>query len=323
MNNFDEINIVPLYNLGQTCYLNAITQCLVCTPELYDLIRRYDYYVSANILLMEFTKLAKMMYGGGQAPLKPTNWYRAFLASFKEPPHQQEDAHEVLLHILDEFHENLKPPLTIYKDFNDDPLVKKSLADLKGIPMSPINEIFMGQLHQRTQCTKCRHLNHYFPTFKNFQFPLGSSGQKSNYKMLTHLMAEYCHKERITINCDHCHEKNVLAHKKITLWRLPDVIIITLGRFNPDSTKNNLHVDFELEGLDLTKFFTYPVVHKHHYDLYATINHHGTLNFGHYTSRIKYQNRWLHIDDDRVREIHPDDVVHPSVYILFYRRTPQ
>jgi len=323
MNNLNELDISSLYNLGQTCYLNAITECLVYTPPLAKYILTGEYYDKADLLLMEFTKLAKMMYSD-QYKLQPKGWYKAFLRSFKEPAYQQEDAHEVLLHILDVFHERLRRPMAIYKDKNEDSLIKKSLIDLKKIPMSPINEIFMGQLHQRTQCTNCRHLNHSFPTFKNLQFPLGQSG-KSNlripkYRMLNHLMAEYCHKERIIINCDSCGAKNVTAHKKITMWKLPQVLIITLGRFNPDATKNNIHVDFDLEGFDLTKFSTYPIVYKQVYNLYATINHTGTLDYGHYTSRIKYQGYWLHINDEKISRIEPDDVVTAETYILFYKR---
>jgi ubiquitin C-terminal hydrolase len=330
MNHQYQCNLSALYNLGQTCYLNAVIQCLAYTQPLAKFILQGDYHSEANLLLMEYAKLVKTMYSD-QNRIKPVQFYKALLRSFKTPPHQQEDAHEVLLHILDAFHENMKRPLTIYRDFhsNENILIQKSLNYIKNVPVSPINQIFMGQLHQRTQCTKCRHLNHSFPTFMNLQLPLASDTLLKNnmnakrYIKITDLIADYCHKEKITFTCEHCKSKNVEGHKKITIWRLPEILILTIGRFNPDYTKNDQHVDFDLEDLDLTKFLTYPVVSKQYYDLYATVNHEGgSLDYGHYISQIKYRNNWLKIDDEAVSRINPDDVINNTAYILFYRRNP-
>ena len=326
LNNLYQCNLSALFNLGQTCYLNAVTQCLAYSQPLAKYVLQGDYHSRANLLMMEYAKLAKTMYSD-QNRIRPIQFYKAFLRSFKTPAHQQEDAHEVLLHILDQFHENLKRPSTIYRDFNhDNPLIQKSLNYIKNVPISPINQIFMGQLHQRTQCTKCRHLNHSFPTFLNLQLPLASStllNTNKKYIKITDMIADFCHKEKITFTCEHCKTKNVDAHKKITIWRLPEILILTLGRFNPDYTKNDQHVDFDLEDLDLTKFLTYPVISKQYYDLYATVNHQGrSLDFGHYISQVKYRNNWLKIDDEVVTRLNPDDVINNSAYILFYRRNP-
>ena len=58
------------------------------------------------------------------------------------------------------------------------------------------------------------------------------------------------------------------------------------------------------------------------YDLYAVINHKGTMESGHYTAMCKSlaTNLWYHCDDSRVKEISHEKVLSENAYILFYAR---
>lgn len=56
------------------------------------------------------------------------------------------------------------------------------------------------------------------------------------------------------------------------------------------------------------------------YDLYATVDHGGSLSFGHYTANVKFDGEWYHISDSSVHSISPNQVVSSSAYILFYRK---
>ena len=58
------------------------------------------------------------------------------------------------------------------------------------------------------------------------------------------------------------------------------------------------------------------------YDLYAVINHKGTMESGHYTAMCKNldTNLWYHCDDSRVKEISCERVLSENAYILFYAR---
>lgn len=92
--------------------------------------------------------------------------------------------------------------------------------------------------------------------------------------------------------------------------------------------KLDLHVDFPLAGLDMSKYVTGQEAQGQNmiYDCYAVSNHYGNMGFGHYTAYAKNPNtdRWYEFDDSRVQQISEDRVKHTVVtdaaYNLFYRR---
>ncbi|XP_054990388.1 ubiquitin carboxyl-terminal hydrolase 31 [Sorex araneus] len=146
--------------------------------------------------------------------------------------------------------------------------------------------------------------------------------------------------------CPHCKQ---LQQGSITLslWTLPDVLIIHLKRFRQEGDRRlklqNM-VKFPLTGLDMT-----PHVVKRSqsswslpshwspwrrpyglgrdpedcvYDLYAVCNHHGTMQGGHYTAYCKnsVDGLWYCFDDSDVQQLSEGDVCTQTAYILFYQR---
>jgi len=118
--------------------------------------------------------------------------------------------------------------------------------------------------------------------------------------------------------------------KKFDLWKLPQILIIHLKRFDFNSgyrEKLETLVDFPLEGLDLRPWCIDREVSKNCvYDLYAVSNHSGTVGGGHYTAYAKnlVDKRWYNFNDASVT---PLDVEHPErecvtalAYVLFYVR---
>lgn len=125
--------------------------------------------------------------------------------------------------------------------------------------------------------------------------------------------------------CPQCEERRQ-ASKKLDLWRLPKVLVIHLKRFSYNrSIKHKLdtHVNFPIHDLDLTKY----IANKNNsepqlYELYALINHYGSMGSGHYTAHIKLldENRWYNFDDSHIVAISEEDVKTNAAYVLFYRR---
>ncbi|XP_054849020.1 ubiquitin carboxyl-terminal hydrolase 31 [Eublepharis macularius] len=146
--------------------------------------------------------------------------------------------------------------------------------------------------------------------------------------------------------CPHCKQ---LQQGSITLslWTLPDVLIIHLKRFRQEGDRRmklqNM-VRFPLTGLDMT-----PHVVKRSqsswslpshwspwrrscglgrdpedfiYDLYAVCNHHGTMQGGHYTAYCKnsIDGLWYCFDDSDVQQLPENEVCKQTAYILFYQR---
>ena len=49
------------------------------------------------------------------------------------------------------------------------------------------------------------------------------------------------------------------------------------------------------------------------------VNHYGSLNGGHYTSRAKNDGKWYSFNDASVSQVMEKDVVEQAAYLLFYK----
>ena len=122
------------------------------------------------------------------------------------------------------------------------------------------------------------------------------------------------------------------------LWRLPNVLVIHLKRFECKQTfrreKIETFIDCPLTGLDLKNYYATSIRDKNDfvdceepaiYDLFAVTNHHGRMGFGHYTSvarrwnELGIENTWAFFDDSSVSLVN-SDIITSSAYVLFYRR---
>ncbi|EDO44502.1 predicted protein [Nematostella vectensis] len=135
-------------------------------------------------------------------------------------------------------------------------------------------------------------------------------------------------------HCPKC-KKHREATKQMSLWRLPDTLIIHLKRF---SFKNILFrdkitklVEFPVRGLDMTPFcLDKGRLGGDVYDLYAVANHVGNVNFGHYTAYGRLppaaghsdEIGWRYFDDRNVTVTAEERVVSKYAYVLFYQRRP-
>merc|ERR1719273_2000249 len=113
--------------------------------------------------------------------------------------------------------------------------------------------------------------------------------------------------------------------KKIDLWSLPDILVISLKRFSFNRywrDKLDIWIDFPIHGLDMQSY----IINKNHdeaiYDLVAVSNHYGGMGGGHYTAygKNKDDGKWYYFDDSSVTSASEDAVVSKAAYVLFYQR---
>uniref|UniRef100_A0A3Q3K8R2 ubiquitinyl hydrolase 1 n=1 Tax=Monopterus albus TaxID=43700 RepID=A0A3Q3K8R2_MONAL len=146
--------------------------------------------------------------------------------------------------------------------------------------------------------------------------------------------------------CPHCKQLQQ-GRIKLSLWTLPDVLILHLKRFRQDGdrrVKMQNMVRFPLMGMDMAPHvvkrsqssWSLPShwspwrrpyglgrnPNDYLYDLYAVCNHHGNMHGGHYTAYCKnsIDGQWYCFDDSEVSPIADDDVCQQTAYILFYQR---
>ncbi|XP_048869453.1 ubiquitin carboxyl-terminal hydrolase 31-like isoform X1 [Brienomyrus brachyistius] len=144
--------------------------------------------------------------------------------------------------------------------------------------------------------------------------------------------------------CPHCKQLQQ-GSIKLSLWTLPDILILHLKRFRQDRDRRmkiqNM-VKFPLVGMDMAPHmvkrsqssWSLPShwspwrrpygrdPEDYLYDLYAVCNHHGTMQGGHYTAYCKnsIDGQWYCFDDSDVQLIPDEDVCKEMAYILFYQR---
>ncbi|CAG5907665.1 unnamed protein product [Menidia menidia] len=146
--------------------------------------------------------------------------------------------------------------------------------------------------------------------------------------------------------CPHCKQLQQ-GSIKLSLWTLPDILILHLKRFRQDGDrrmKMQNMVKFPLTGMDMAPHMVkrsqsswslpshwspwrrpYGMgrdPEDYLYDLYAVCNHHGTMQGGHYTAYCKnsIDGQWYCFDDSDVHPLSEDEVCKQTAYILFYQR---
>ena len=122
--------------------------------------------------------------------------------------------------------------------------------------------------------------------------------------------------------CPVCKD-HVEATKKFDIWKVPDILVVHLKRFQFSQysrDKIDRFIDFPIEDLDMS-----PYVHCHDgslkYDLFAISDHFGGLGGGHYTACAKnhLDGKWYKFDDSRTGSIsNPESMKSHSNYVLFY-----
>lgn len=196
---------------------------------------------------------------------------------------------------------------------------------------SIVSDIFTGLFCSEICCDECHNLSATFEPFNILELSL----VKKTGEQLTTLkecLDEFSSPEKITYRCDNCKSQSTsgegTATKKITIWKIPDKLIIQLKRFNTNngnSSKNNSEIQFPITDLSLENIITPQNVNSEHYELYSTVNHFGDLSGGHYIAHCKnlVNSKWYEFNDSTLIHI-PDDQIDrvikcQSVYILFYQ----
>ncbi|KAJ2455884.1 hypothetical protein EV183_000500 [Coemansia sp. RSA 2336] len=156
-----------------------------------------------------------------------------------------------------------------------------------------------------------------------------SSGNKQQKQVtLEDCLTEFTRSEQLGEEdlwyCSKCQEHQQ-ATKKFDLWRVPEILVVHLKRFQHSRAwrdKIDVFVDFPLTDLDLTRHMCGPHGENLVYDLYSVCNHYGGMGGGHYTAyaRNPEDDKWYNFDDSHVSPVSdPESVKTAAAYMLFYR----
>ncbi|KAK9728481.1 ubiquitin-specific protease doa4 [Basidiobolus ranarum] len=342
------VGITGLKNLGNTCFMNSILQCLSATVPLarYFLDGSYKRHINSTnflgtggVLAQAFGDLIRVMWSVQYTFVSPITFRDAigrFAPQFKGS--DQQDSQELLGFLLDGLHEDLnlivtKPP----PDKNDDDDMMENMPEYLSSDLawekyllrnsSIIVSLFQGQFRSKLQCTYCKQTSTTYNPFTYLSLPIPL---RNNGVPLSRCLDEFVKEEILDGDdawfCSRCKTRR-RAIKRLTLSRLPDVLLIHLKRFSfsgPFRDKLDTLVSYPLKKLDMRPYLPSttskaPAI----YDLYAVSNHFGGLNGGHYTAQVRngYRDQWHNFDDSRVSVCDERSIVSKSAYILFYVRS--
>uniref|UniRef100_A0A3P9LHB0 ubiquitinyl hydrolase 1 n=1 Tax=Oryzias latipes TaxID=8090 RepID=A0A3P9LHB0_ORYLA len=308
--------VCGLENSGNSCYLNAVLQCLCATVPLVEQLLHSDTRKGlarskCRVSEVFVHLLEKMWMGSGSScsPLEVRSALCSVLPQFNND--SQQDAQELLLLLLN----------TLHDDFN------KVLLNMFGRSgCSPhsnlVTRLFEGQLSYMCICMHCHHQAHNTQAFTVLSLPV----PKGNIKCSIQDCLALFFKQTVLTGgeqamCSVCSLKRETAIVTC-VDRTPEILVLHLKRWK-SQVKLRTNVLFFMK-LDLSQFLSGLVPNESSYHLYAVVNHTGHLNMGHYTALCynSLAQTWHCFDDAAVCEVQEDRVQSPNAYLLFYSHKP-
>ncbi|CAB3233030.1 unnamed protein product, partial [Arctia plantaginis] len=324
--------LTGLKNLGNTCYMNSIIQCLNNTAILVTYFCNGQYLEHVNrshstrgAIAEELAAVVRALWSG-QYRFIATRDLRNEVGKHQRAFRgcEQQDSHEFLTILMDWLHLDLQFTINMPPHKDSLPPSEKAWHEYTKSKESLILRLFYGQIKSTVKCTVCGKQSVTYESFSNLSLELPANANRCT---LSDCLKLYLNGETIPgWNCPNCKEKRD-AVKKLDISRLPPVLVIHFKRFYVDPKeymcnayrKKQTYIDFPLEDLDMRQFSLH-CPSNHSYNLYAVSNHYGSMEGGHYTAYCKSSvyGKWYKYDDHVVTEISSSEVKSSAAYILFY-----
>jgi len=327
-----------LRNIGNTCFMNSVIQCLSNTKLLTNYLLSDEHVREINTsnssmkgsLIKAFATVIKSLWKSNGRVVDPSSLKGAvqrFAPRFSG--YNQEDSQEFLRYLLEGLHEDVNRVLTkpqpIHTEIDSSLSVcEQAMEAWKRYIRrddSHLVDLFVGQLKSTLRCSHCNHDSVTFEPFWDLSLGIPSkSGDVSLLDCLDSFTKEETLDGDEMPTCEQCKTRRK-STKRYSLYRLPKILVVHLKRFSPsDRCRQKLSstVTFPLTGLNLSRYTD--SVSNSSYNCYAISNHSGTLYSGHYTAYAKHSQsgQWHSYNDSRVSKCSSSNVISNEAYLLFF-----
>ncbi|KAG5031190.1 hypothetical protein AAZX31_06G089200 [Glycine max] len=314
--NSNKVELCPfgLVNCGNSCYANAVLQCLAFTPPLTAyLLQGLHLKSCANkkwCFTCEFERLILKSKDTKSAvsPMGIISHLQNIGSQLGNG--REEDAHEFLRHVID----TMQSVCLTEAGVN----ASGSLEE----DTTLMGQTFGGYLRSKIKCMRCGGKSEHQERMMDLTVEI-----EGEITTLVEALRRFTSTETLDgenkYHCVRCksYEK---AKKKLTVSEAPNVLTVALKRFQSGKFgKLNKPIQFP-EILNLAPFMSGTSDKSPIYRLYGVVVHLDVMNAsfsGHYVCYVKnIQNKWSKVDDSVVTAVELDRVLTKGAYILFYAR---
>ena len=303
---------VGIENLGNTCFINSVLQCLAYSPPLALYLQSKEHRPSCEARAQQKFCALCAMEDWVDLLLKTSSDYFVrpvdiinnlrILGPFQRG--QQDDANDFLYALMEHMQKGLIGSGKITIDEENTSL---------------LHQLFGGYKCHQMQCQSCNVVT----PLKNFEYFLTLTlplvGKLSS---LEQMMLDFFRSQPVEgWKCGKCGSVDS-GMENSCLYRTHPLMVLQLMRFDERSAKINVPVAFRGE-MSVRPFLHPSVVEKvaTDYDLYGVVVHFGNhLSLGHYVAFVRDRDRWFLCDDRNITEVSPGVVFGQMAYLLFYQR---
>ena len=344
---------IGLANIGNTCFFNAVLQALRLSPPigpmfltdqplaLREASKRTQLVGAFQRLMQDFWK--ENPPNGTRSTMFPRGFFHTLFTVLDETNDgwyqrgQQADAAEAIQYILESLHDGMYKTVTMSitgqtSTCEEVSQIKaiESWATYFGKEYSPIIQNFYGQTQICVQCDTCKSKTERFEPWLMIKSPIpgGEKVGQASPSLDTCLLAAFESEVLEDYECTVCsqragHKVNGKATITNRISRLPPVVILSIKRFTNEGNKVRGRLAWDLDSFDLRPVFAFsrnpfgdePVSTE--YETFAVIEHHGSLQGGHYTMFGRQGDAWYEYDDNTITDATPDRVVSADSYVVF------
>lgn len=324
-----------LVNLGNTCFMNTIIQCLNSNLDLADYFfdNEFKQHLNTNKiehhLVREWVMLSSNLYKENCVSI-PSSFHKTVqIIALKKGRDifggfNQNDSQEFLQFFLEMIHNSLSREVTMSisgePKNKKDKMIKESYKNwiqFFNNDYSKIIDLFYGQFYSRITCKENKkYISETYEPFSNLSLEIPNKDNVSIYDCLDNFIQIEELEEHRQSDDDSNHYS-----KQLVLWSAPKYLIIFFKRYDNNLQINRTKINFPINNLDLRKYCIGIDRNKSIYDLHAVANHSGSLRGGHYWACTKnMDNNWYCFNDKFVTYQKKEDIVSTNVYCLFYKK---